>query len=842
MRFVKKNAQKMFLMGLCILVGCQSFPTKLSVQDAAEKIIKPFMPAAQLAHRRSIARQPASADSVQVYLSKNRQTKLPKLDYIFTSRGPLAEFEITVLRKYIINFRAQLGDKSSAQKHVELKLLNQIIDGDSRIIRFQQAITRRVGADPYTIDVIGATIIAVIKDNNLVSLNSHLIEVPSLSPVFKNPGIFFDFTDVEMSYFMEVIKLHPDKRANIRKYLEVTIANRTGRKIDFDSILNKSVPEQKVLMNEIYGQLPRAATARMIIDMASRNQLALVNHGGVWMFQVTYYFYMPMQFDIEIPTNSETKLKIKNFREVGTTATEKGFRSPFYPNGNKVENDPAAEVAIKRFKEIQNYFRETMKWDGLNGQSPGLDILIHTNNRTAPFKENAAWINLDKVFVVGMGGAMLGQIDNSLSVLGHEYMHAIIDLSSGLAYKGQSGGLNEHLADIAGASVAADLENSGKFDFTIGADIISSELRAEKEKLLPVIYAEQKFSNEEIENYNLKKIGLRHFFAPSLSLSEQVSEVKQAELRYPASCEPSVNNDNCGVHTVSGIPNKAAALIIAVLGFAETKSLFFRTAVYRMNQTSDFADYVVHLHEECMQMPSIANRCDVIIASFASVGVKYPDGSAAIAAPDGSQVKQNSTPTLAISSKLLISPPIEVCGEINLEIKNQIHIYDDSINPWILLNKNINQTRGEFAGLENSKCACAKGPLSQLVLKNGTIKSFFLNITSWRDQGTNCLQEKVFVKNKKSDKLDDVPEKFCGWVNIDGRTRDVTIIDNTYNAKIFSSIKSANAADLKVAYNNQCVCVLGRIKESRNLNYFEQVNPAGVVPQAIENCSSIHWN
>lgn len=830
-------------LNLIIVASCQNLPTKNNLsKETAEEILKPYMAEAKKAHQKAMSRRPATVDSVLVYLPENQQTVLPKFDFIFSQSNSLPEIEIEMLRNYISTHRDVLGDKGELQKHIYLKLLSQIKDGDSHIIRFQQSIKRSVG-HTYYIDVIGATIVAVIKSGRLTSLNSHLVTVPSLTPVMQNPGMNFQFTDREMSYFFEMIKLHPDKRENLRKYLEVKIANRTQKKISFDSILNKTITEQRNLLNDIFGQLSAKATARMLIDMAQRNQLALVKHGKNWMFQVSHYFFMPMQFDIEIPQNNLQKLTIKNFRQMNTTASVKGFRSPFYPNGNKVENDPATEVAVKKFSEIQDYFLKTMNWSSFDGKVPGADIIVHTNNRTGSLRENAAWIAQDKVFVVGAGGQMLNKIDSSLSVLGHEYMHAILDSTSGLVYRGQSGGLNEHLADIAGASVATDLENKGEFDYTIGSEVISPELRDEKEKLLPNIYSQENFSQKDIDSYNLKKVGLRHFYAPSLSLSEQISDMFRAETAFPSSCQPSVNNDNCGVHTISGVPNKAAALIIAILGFQETKRLFLKTAIYRLNQASNFSDYLIQLHEECMATPSLSGRCEVIIASFAAVGIKFLPNATPVAEPW--TPKKPVQVTQIISSNNLASPSVQICGEVQTR-NGFIRIDDGVVQPWIITANQEIHTEGDFKGLEMSRCACVRGPLSQIVRSNGKIKSVFLKVDRWTANGATCLSNpnSVWV-NKTSDLPDPVPEKFCGWVRVDSQSQNAVVLDNKYNVQVLKNSTQVTPADARAIYTNQCVCVDGKMRsevdaKNKSYNYFEKIS--GISIQATENCSGIRWN
>jgi Zn-dependent metalloprotease len=89
---------------------------------------------------------------------------------------------------------------------------------------------------------------------------------------------------------------------------------------------------------------------------------------------------------------------------------------------------------------------------------------------------------------------------------------------------------------------------------------------------------------------------------------------------YGPACQSSGTNDNCGVHLLSGVPNRAAALIIQKIGWANAAPLFYTVMTERLSTDSQFADYRDAVVNECVATLSEAD-CAVVRASFADVGL-----------------------------------------------------------------------------------------------------------------------------------------------------------------------------------------------------------------------------
>ncbi len=218
-------------------------------------------------------------------------------------------------------------------------------------------------------------------------------------------------------------------------------------------------------------------------------------------------------------------------------------------------------------------------------------------------QQNAAWVGPFKMFVFGAGGDKLAGFAQALDVVGHEYTHAVIEKTSNLAYEGQSGALNEHLADVFGVMVRHATKNSssltddnGDEEFLIGATTLRGEFKK-------------------------KAKALRDMLHPDKGLMPQPGKVSEIEPEFGPSCSPTGGNDQCGVHTLSGVPNKVVANIIKTLGWEKPKKLFYRVMTARLRSKSDFKDYRQQVLAECEATLSVS-ECAVVKTAFSDSGVE----------------------------------------------------------------------------------------------------------------------------------------------------------------------------------------------------------------------------
>lgn len=259
-----------------------------------------------------------------------------------------------------------------------------------------------------------------------------------------------------------------------------------------------------------------------------------------------------------------------------------------------------AKILNENLEKTRDYFAEEFSrksWD-----NKGADIMASLNvNRFTLVdllgqKQNAAWMKTRFIFGAGSDKG-LDNFEKALDVVGHEFTHAVIQESSNLKYEGQSGALNEHLADVFG-SIINQKHNKLSNPYLIGATVLFGE-------------------------YAQKAHALRDMMDPSKGLSPQPAHMKDLKTarfsKYAEGCKPSSDNDNCGVHVLSGIPNKMSALVMSAIGIEEAGKLFYNVMTKRLKENSNFADYRTALMEECKSMSS--DTCGIVDDALKSVGI-----------------------------------------------------------------------------------------------------------------------------------------------------------------------------------------------------------------------------
>jgi len=150
----------------------------------------------------------------------------------------------------------------------------------------------------------------------------------------------------------------------------------------------------------------------------------------------------------------------------------------------------------------------------------------------------------------------------SLDIVGHEWTHGVTEYSTGLIYANESGALNESVSDIFGAMIEryVDGENSTTWDF--GEDIILSGIGA-----------------------------LRYMDTPHLGGQPD---------HYSERLVTTLEDDNGGVHTNSGIPNNAFYLLsqggththggsMTGIGADKAAAIWYAALTSYMTQSTDFA-------------------------------------------------------------------------------------------------------------------------------------------------------------------------------------------------------------------------------------------------------------
>jgi Zn-dependent metalloprotease len=169
----------------------------------------------------------------------------------------------------------------------------------------------------------------------------------------------------------------------------------------------------------------------------------------------------------------------------------------------------------------------------------GAHTLITARNHVGVNYNNAYWDPADKTINLGDGdGASFSPLV-SLDIVGHEWAHGLTQYTAGLVYRNEPGAINESFSDIMGAMTERYWRGESGDAFTSDCNLaancktwkIGEESRTPGTAGDALRYMNEPWRKGDPWHYSLRD--------------------------YPDPCTPSIFNDNCGVHTNSGISNFA---------------------------------------------------------------------------------------------------------------------------------------------------------------------------------------------------------------------------------------------------------------------------------------------
>lgn len=123
--------------------------------------------------------------------------------------------------------------------------------------------------------------------------------------------------------------------------------------------------------------------------------------------------------------------------EFGTEATESGAVDAHWAAG-----------------QVYDYFKNKHGRNSLDGRGMTINSLVGITDYGQPYV-NAFWDGQKMVY--GTGDAEYRPLSASVDVVGHEMTHGVIEHSANLVYAGQSGAMNEAIADYFGNAIETDV-------------------------------------------------------------------------------------------------------------------------------------------------------------------------------------------------------------------------------------------------------------------------------------------------------------------------------------------------------------------------------------------------
>ncbi|MGV3487943.1 MAG: M4 family metallopeptidase [Tuberibacillus sp.] len=230
---------------------------------------------------------------------------------------------------------------------------------------------------------------------------------------------------------------------------------------------------------------------------------------------------------------------------------------------------------------VYDYYHNTFGRNSYDNNGSTLKSTVHYSRNY----NNAFWDGTQMVYGDGDGNTFI-PLSGALDVIGHELTHAVTESTANLVYQNQPGALNESMSDVFGMLIEAA---NGDTDWLMGEDVYTP---------------------------NIPNDGLRSLSNPTLY--DQPDHM--ADYVYTSS-------DNGGVHTNSGIPNKAFYNIATAIGLQSSQNIYYRALTQYLTSQSDFTDARNALLQAASDLYGADSaEYNAVADGYAAVGIGSPSG------------------------------------------------------------------------------------------------------------------------------------------------------------------------------------------------------------------------
>jgi Zn-dependent metalloprotease len=202
--------------------------------------------------------------------------------------------------------------------------------------------------------------------------------------------------------------------------------------------------------------------------------------------------------------------------------------------GQPASGDDAVDEAASGITATLDLYRSVYDRASYDGDGASVSLSVHYEQGY----DNAYWDGTQLVFGDG-DGQVFGRFTKPVDVLGHEFTHAVTERTAGLTYSGQSGALNESVSDVFGSCVKQRLlgQSADQADWLIGQGLLLPGVQGRA--LRDMAHPGTAYDD------------------PRLGKDPQVGDMSDYV---------QTQDDNGGVHTNSGIPNRAFYLAAIAIG------------------------------------------------------------------------------------------------------------------------------------------------------------------------------------------------------------------------------------------------------------------------------------
>jgi hypothetical protein len=273
--------------------------------------------------------------------------------------------------------------------------------------------------------------------------------------------------------------------------------------------------------------------------------------------------------------------------DAGSRTTLPG--TPVRRAGEPDTGDVAVDEAGAGIEATLAMFSEVLGRASHDDAGAPVSLTVHYGSRY----NNAFWDGTQLVFGDG-DGRVFERFTKPVDVLAHEFSHAVVEHTADLAYRGQSGALNESVADVFASCLKQRLlgQDAEDGDWLIGEGIFTPSIRA---RALRDMAAPGTAYDD-----------------PQLGADPQVGHMDDYVV---------TTSDNGGVHLNSGIPNKAFQLAAVALGGSAIEGagrVWYDALVGGdVPSNADFATFAA------ATVAAAGEHADAIREAWAQVGVEH---------------------------------------------------------------------------------------------------------------------------------------------------------------------------------------------------------------------------
>jgi Zn-dependent metalloprotease len=263
--------------------------------------------------------------------------------------------------------------------------------------------------------------------------------------------------------------------------------------------------------------------------------------------------------------------------------------------------DAAADQAFDGLGATFDFLYDAFGRNSLDGAGGPLLATVHYGEDY----DNAFWNGERMVFGDGDGEVFSG-FTGSLTVIAHELAHGVVEDEGGLEYSGQSGALNESIADVFGSLAEQHHlgQTADQASWLIGEGIFTDAVEGS---------------------------ALRSLKAPGTAYDDDVlgKDPQPGHMRDFVV----TRDDNGGVHINSGIPNHAFYLLATALGGSawERAGLIWYRALTSgtLSSTADFRTFAdATLTAAAAEYGEGSEEVDAVRTAWTDVGVIEDDRNA----------------------------------------------------------------------------------------------------------------------------------------------------------------------------------------------------------------------